>query len=85
MSTLGQRLKNARMAAGMTQAQLAWRMELQVFTLQKWETDRVTPRSHNLHRVCRCLGITMDEILEGVEMEEVVTLRTRPCRPKKSG
>lgn len=71
---LGERLREARLAAGMTQAQLATRLGVSDGRrVAAWEHGRATPHPATWAAICSVLGIAN-------EGPEVVTLRTLRLR-----
>ncbi len=61
---LGENLKKARKAAGVTQEELAQRLEVYQKDISRWETNKLTPNVMTLARICQELGASADEILE---------------------
>lgn len=59
---MGQRLKRLRKATGMSQPQLAEKMEVPVSTIRNWEQDRRVPRLDTAVILARALGVTLDEL-----------------------
>ena len=51
----------------MTQKELAARIHVQEPTLSKWMTGQRQPSAYALLRISRVLGVTMEELMEGVE------------------
>lgn len=56
-------IKQLREAAGLTQYQLAQRMELYPSAVFKWETGRGNPTLENAMKLADLFGCTMDELL----------------------
>lgn len=61
---LGQNIKKARKAAGITQKELAERLEVYQKDISRWENNELTPSAINLARICRELHASADVILE---------------------
>lgn len=61
--TTGQRLRAAREAAGMTQAELAVRARVQLRQISRWESDEDEPKVRAFKRAAIALGKTMDELV----------------------
>ena len=57
--------KTARMSGGMTQDQIAKRLDISRSTVAMWETGRTFPRGATLLRLGEILGCTVDELLKG--------------------
>lgn len=64
---LGQNMKAARKAAGMTQQQLADKLGVRAKDICRWETNVQTPNTLTFANICRELNASADEILELVE------------------
>lgn len=64
---LGQNMKAARKAAGMTQQQLADKLGVRAKDICRWETNVQTPNTLTFAKICRELHASADEILELVE------------------
>lgn len=67
---IGRKIKAAREGAGLTQEDLAERMEVSRQAVSKWEADLSRPSSENLLRLCRLLGLNWEELAG--EAEEIV-------------
>lgn len=61
---LGQNLRAARRAAGITQKELAERLEVYQKDISRWENNELTPNALTFARICRALGASADAILE---------------------
>lgn len=66
MTTLGETIRAAREAAGMTQEDLATRVGVQKFNVSVWERDVCAPQVRTLKRLADALGMTTDELLAKV-------------------
>lgn len=64
MSTLGQRLKTARVAAGYTVASLARELDVDQRTVAGWQSGRSTPTVERLLEIARVLGQPPSYFLE---------------------
>ena len=62
------RLREARKAVHMTQAELAEWCGCEEQTVQSWERGRTSPNVIYLGRICRALGASADRLL-GLEVE----------------
>ena len=58
---LGENIKTARKAAGVTQKELAERLQVYQKDISRWEN---TPNAITLAKICRELNASADEILE---------------------
>ncbi len=61
--TLGQKLKNARKSAGLTQEQLAEKLMISRPAITKWESDRGIPDIENLKAISKLLDVSIDYLL----------------------
>ena len=61
--TLGEKLKNARKSAGLSQDQLAEKLCVSRAAVAKWETDRGLPDVMNLKAISQLLDISIDALL----------------------
>jgi len=75
---MSQRLQAARLAAGLSQSQLARAAGVPVGTLQGWEQGRRTPLADVLPRLVGALGCQYADILGPPEAPA-------PAAPKKKG
>jgi transcriptional regulator with XRE-family HTH domain len=61
--TFGQRVSRLRLAADLTQEELAKKAELPVGSLRNYEYDHRRPRADAALRLARALGVTVEELL----------------------
>lgn len=61
--TLGERMKEYREREGLTQEQLAERLNVSRQAVAKWERDGGLPDIENLIELSRRMGVTLDELL----------------------
>lgn len=86
---IGNRIRDARQQAGLTQAQLAEIVGVSRSAVAQWETGRAGQVGTNLTRIAAALGVTAGHLLEGsrtdatpLEGTEVALLRLyRTCTP----
>ena len=91
--TFGEKLKQARLDAGLSQEQLAEQLSVSRSAVAKWETDKGLPDIENLKGISRLLNVSIDSLLSGDESFSLQTTRTAidldafqivpPCRSKK--
>jgi transcriptional regulator with XRE-family HTH domain len=65
--TMGERLKDLRTQAGLTQDALASRSGLPVGNIRNWEQGQRIPGALGLYRLAKALGLPMERFVEGVE------------------
>lgn len=64
-ATFGDRLAGAREQTGMTQAQMAERLGVELATLEAWEDDMSEPRANRLSMMAGLLNVSMTWLLNG--------------------
>jgi transcriptional regulator with XRE-family HTH domain len=64
-SLVGTRIRSARLARGMTQADLAEAVGVTRSAVAQWETDRAGQVRANLTRIAAVLGVSVQFLLEG--------------------
>ena len=69
--TTGDRIKEARKAAGITQAQLANKLGISYVGVSQWENNLRNPKHETLKRIASALGVSVGSLL-GYEEEKVV-------------
>lgn len=67
-ATTGDRIREAREAAGLDQVQLAAKVGVVDKTISKWENDRQPVRERNLRKVAEALGRSPEWLLTGVDV-----------------
>ncbi len=75
MSDFGERLKNLRRAAGITQQQLADRLNVHLQTVSKWERGLFEPDYSMLGELAAVLGVPLERLVGGEEFGEVYSGR----------
>ncbi len=66
MKRFADRLREARVAAGMTQEQLGFALGITKSSVSAWENGRETPSFKMLPELRRALGRSLDELICGV-------------------
>lgn len=61
---IGENIKAARKAAGVTQTELAERLGVYQKDISRWEKGEVQPNLSAFADICRVLGVSADMILE---------------------
>lgn len=65
--TFGEKLKNARKEASLSQEQLAEKMSVSRSAIAKWETDKGMPDVNNLKAIAQLLNVSVDYLLDDGE------------------
>lgn len=63
-TTLGQRIKAARTAQGLTQRAIAASLGMQPLAATRWENDTRTPDAATIVRLCDLLHVSADYLLD---------------------
>lgn len=61
---LGLNIKKAREAAGITQSQLAEKLQVRQIEISRWENNNRTPNVLTFGRICKVIGVSADKLLE---------------------
>lgn len=72
--TTGQRIKNARKAAGMTQAELASKLGIPFQSISQWERDLRNPKQETLDKIAIALNVSTFELRGYYTSEELFYL-----------
>ena len=59
------RLRELRKQAGLTQEELAKRINISLMTFKRWEWGQRAPRLEEIKRIAQALNVTEDELLNG--------------------
>ena len=62
--TLGEKLKLARKQIGLSQEQLAMKINVSRSAIAKWETDKGIPDVENLKQIAQILNVSIDYLLD---------------------
>lgn len=91
--TFGEKIKDARKTAGLSQEQFAEKMNVSRSAVAKWETDKGMPDINNLKVMAQLLNVSVDYLLDDDEkisfneIKEAINLddyeKTGKCRNKK--
>jgi HTH-type transcriptional regulator, cell division transcriptional repressor len=57
-------IKSRRVNIGMTQRELAEKLDVTVTTISKWELGLAVPSNKNLKKVCKVLGMQIKDFTE---------------------
>ena len=67
---LGENLFNLRKEKGLSQEEVAEKLNVTRQTVSKWETNQSTPDFDKIIPICELYGITTDELLQGKRLEK---------------
>ena len=70
---LGNQIHQLRKLSGMTQEQLAEKLNVSRQTVSKWESDTTMPDLESMVRICRIFQLSLDELV--LKEEESMTER----------
>lgn len=65
--SIGQKLKDARKNAGLSQEQLAEKLCVSRQAITKWESDKGIPDVENLQNISKLFGVSIDSLLDDTE------------------
>ena len=83
--TLGRRLQRLRLAAGLTQEELAGKAGVPVWSLRNWEHDHRLPGLVPVYKLAQALGVQMEELAVcAVEQEGSAKARGKRGRGGKA-
>lgn len=77
---LGKNIKAARLALGITQEDLATRLNLSKASISKYESGSLEPNSQTLLRISQILKISIDSLLENEQH-----ISQSPTKPRRKG
>lgn len=66
LKDFGRRLAEVRKSRGMTQQQLAEKLEISLVSVGYIETGKRWPRLGTLHRIANCLGVPLGDLFKGL-------------------
>ena len=64
LDTLGKRIANARKDAGLTQSEVADKLNVSFQAVSLWEADETTPTTWNLIELAKLLGVSVSSLVE---------------------
>ena len=92
--TFGERLRNLRKKAGLTQEELGEAIGVTLLTVYRWETQGRQPRAQDIKRLAQALHVSENELLNGapeatwvltvqlgLDQEEVINLSKLANKP----
>ena len=68
--TTGQRIKAARQQAGLTQIELAEKLEIPYQSIGQWERDTRKPKQETLLKIAKALGVHLRDLVDDSWLEE---------------
>lgn len=68
--TIGENIKMLRKYNMLNQKQFAERMGTTQQRVSEWETNKIEPSLYNVIKMLKILGVTFEELTDGVEEEE---------------
>ena len=77
--TLGEKIRDARKHAGLTQDALAEKLSVSRSAVAKWETDKGLPDIDNLKALSGLLSVSVDYLLDDQEEKELSEIRESIC------
>lgn len=77
IAVLGERLSEIRKDHGNTQADLAERLGVSLFTIRAWEQEKSSPCHEMLVALCRLYNVSADYLLGLSDLDPAYTLRRR--------
>ena len=85
--TLGEIIKNYRQKAGLSQEQLAEKINVSRQAITKWENDSGIPDIDNLISLSKVMGLSLDELVMGEKENDIsdikrsaINQRNRNCK-----
>ncbi len=85
MKSLGNFLRYARKRSGLTQEQIAERLNIVTPVLSKWENDKAVPPLDILCKLCNILNISIEECINAELSNEKRVLPPKNYQPEKLG
>ena len=73
--TLGEKIREARRQAGLSQEQLAEKLNVSRSAVAKWETDKGLPDIDNLRYLSKLLSVSVDHLIDDGEDFESLVMR----------
>ena len=64
----GERLKQVRLAKGLTQEQLAYEADVELSQIHRLESGKTNPTLSTITTVAKALNVTLSELFKGVEL-----------------
>lgn len=77
METIGDRIKSKRKEAGMTQLELASKLNVTDRAVSKWEQNEGNPDISILPRIADLFNVTLDYLMTGIEPKKEVIIMSK--------
>ncbi len=82
--TLGERIKKYRQKVGLSQEQLAEKINVSRQAITKWENDSGIPDIDNLISLSKVMGISLDELVMGEKGNDNSDIKQRAINQRNS-
>lgn len=82
--TLGERIKKYRQAVGLSQEQLAEKINVSRQAITKWENDSGIPDIDNLISLSKVMGISLDELVMGEKENDISDIKHSAMKQRNS-
>lgn len=69
---LGEQIKRLRMASGMSQVEMAGKLEVSKQSVCNWENNNIVPSVNMLRKICQLFACSADYLLELGENERLL-------------
>ena len=83
-ATLSECVRQARKSRGLTQAELAERLEISEMTVRRWESGQRSPRMEEIQKLAEVLKVPVSELLSDSPVPAVPTLQVIPTQEKST-
>lgn len=70
MKGFGANLKSERIAAGLSQTEMARLLGVKQQQLSQWECDKVEPTLYNIAMILKILDVCFEDLMDGVDISE---------------
>lgn len=81
---LGERLYNYRKKTGLSQEDMASKLNVTRQTVSKWETDQTLPDLDKIEAICELFQISTDELLKGKKEEAIIQSNNKENKKQKA-
>lgn len=78
MKNIGDNIKTARKRLGLTQVQLAQKMDMLVGTISRWENGKRAPRDEDKQKLATLLNITVAQLIGETDIPSELQLPSKP-------